>query len=72
VTPDGDIVPLASCPNAVFRFVPIAVTCDDGGHTDRKVSQANTLPRRYIFEITDETLYQDALTKALGSLLNSL
>jgi hypothetical protein len=30
------------------------------------------MPQRYIFEITDETRYQDAMTRALGALLNSL
>jgi len=34
------------------------VTCTDDGHTDWTASQANTMPPRYIFEITDETRYQ--------------
>lgn len=72
VTPAGEIVPLDSNQEAVFRFVPIAVTCKDEGQTDWKEAIGDFAPRRYIFEITDEKRYQCAMTKALAALLSGL
>jgi hypothetical protein len=72
VTPDGEIVPLEAGLDDVFRFVPITVTCSDGGQTEWAAASAHTAPRRYIFEITDEKRHQQSMTKALGALLSSL
>ena len=54
----------------VFRFVPVTVTCRDDGRTAwQPAAQAGT---RFIFEITDEKAYPEAMVKALAELMFAL
>jgi hypothetical protein len=71
VSTSGAIQPAASCPNPVFRFIPITVSCaDDGESTWAPVAGGST--NRYLFEITDEQAYAAAMPAALHSLLRTL
>lgn len=72
VTTSGEIVPLTAGEQAVFRFVPICVTCTDHGQTDWKEAAVDTTPPRYIVEVTDQARYQSAMANALRRLLDSL
>ena len=60
----GTIARLGEKPEKeVFRFVPVEVTCDDKGFTKWTLSSA--AGNRFLFEVTDERNYQEAMTKAL-------
>ena len=68
---DGTIAKLGEAPEKeVFRFVPVTVTCRDDGRTAwQPAAQAGT---RFIFEITDEKAYPEAMAKALAELMFAL
>ena len=68
---DGTIAKLGEAPEKeVFRFVPVTVTCRDDGRTAwQPAAQAGT---RFIFEITDEKAYPEAMVKALAELMFAL
>lgn len=54
----------------VFRFIPVTVTCSDDGRTSwQPVAKSDT---RFLFEITDEKAYSEAMTKALAELMSKL
>jgi hypothetical protein len=56
--------------SAVFSFDPIQFSCSDKGVT--KWARDKTATRRYIFHVRDLARYQEAMTKAMRSLLQRL
>jgi len=70
-TPDGKIVPRDKAGGApVFTFDPIAVTCDDNGHTAWRPDPKSK--NRFIFHVRDAQNYPTAMTIAMKSLLSKL
>lgn len=68
---DGTIARLGEKPEKeVFRFVPVEVTCDDKGFTKWTLSSA--AGNRFLFEVTDERNYQEAMTRALREMMSWL
>jgi hypothetical protein len=71
VSPEGEIVPLdQSGETPVYGFEPIGVSCDDRGVTRWQMEAGST--GRYIFRVCDRDRYQEAMTRALQSLLSKL
>lgn len=70
VTKEGEIVPLTSGQKGVFEFIPVNVTCDEKGRTAWNRTEGKT--NRYLFHVVDEQAYQEAMTRAMGSLLKQL
>ncbi len=70
VTPEGQLVPLASSAQAVFTFDPIEVSCSREGVTMWKPAQGAS--NRYIFHVRDVARYEAAMTAALRTLLKRL
>ena len=67
VTIDGDIVPLIDHPdNPVYTFDPIEIAEVSDHIVDWKSCQSND---RYILRIQDQKKYDEAMTKALHTLL---
>ena len=68
---DGTIAKLGADPaKEVFRFVPVSVTCGDDGHTSWQPDAKSGT--RFIFEITDEKGYPEAMTRALVELMSEI
>jgi hypothetical protein len=71
VTGDGSIAPLgAAADRAVYRFLPVRVTCTPDGHTRWEPGESN--PPRFKFEIVNCDRYASAMTAALRELLRPL
>jgi hypothetical protein len=71
VVDDGSIVPLEEAANrAVYRFLPVRVTCAPDGRTRWEPGQSN--PPRFLFEIVHCDRYASAMTTALRELLRPL
>ncbi len=71
VSTEGEIVARGSTgDSAVFSFDPIRLSCSDGGVTKWAHDKAAT--SRYIFHVRDLVRYQEAMTKAMRSLLGRL
>jgi hypothetical protein len=71
VSAEGTIVERdASGNSAVFSFDPIRLSCSDGGVTKWAHDKAAT--SCYIFRVRDLARYQEAMTKAMRSLLQRL
>ena len=71
VTRDGAIVPLEQAgADAIFRMRPVAVTCNDAGHTTWQYQEKET--GVWKLSISDANLYPSAMTKAIATLLKSL
>ena len=70
VTTDGRIVD-ADTPGIqpVFDFMPIAVICDDNGHTNWSTQEST---QRFIFRVLAPEQYEAAMTKALRELLSCI
>ncbi len=67
----GNIVPLSQAgANAVFKFEPVAVSCEEGGITTWKIDSASQ--KRFKFHVIDLEKYQTAMTAAMRSLLSGL
>lgn len=68
---DGTIALRGADPaKEVFRFVPVAVTCSDDGQTSWQPDAKSGT--RFLFEITDEKAYPEAMTRALVELMAGL
>jgi hypothetical protein len=71
VSADGEIVERDSIGDlAVFSFDPIQLSCSDEGVT--RWTHDETATNRYIFHVRDLARYQEAMTKAMRSLLRGL
>jgi hypothetical protein len=67
----GNIVARAAAGgNAVFRFEPVSITCEDSGITTWKLDAGST--RRFKFHVLELEKYQQAMTTAMRSLLSGL
>jgi hypothetical protein len=67
----GNIVARAGAGgNAVFRFEPVSVICEDSGITTWKLDAGST--KRFKFHVLDLEKYQQTMTKAMGSLLSGV
>ncbi|MGB2958100.1 MAG: hypothetical protein WBD30_04375 [Bacteroidota bacterium] len=70
VSTEGEIVTLGEPGESpVYGFEPIGVTCDDGGVTRWRTETGST--GRYIFHVCSLERYQEAMTRALTSLLSA-
>jgi hypothetical protein len=71
VLPDGSLVERDHAGDAaVFSFDPIRLSCSDEGVTQWQPDPAAR--DRYIFRVRNTAAYQEAMTKALKSLLQRL
>jgi hypothetical protein len=71
VLDDGSIVPLGQAAGrAVYRFVPVRVTCTRDGYTHWEPGQSS--PPRFKFEVVNCDRYASAMTAALRDLLRPL
>lgn len=71
VTKEGVLVPLGSEKEPLYRMEPVSVHCDDEGQTSWTPLDAPGEMPRYLFHILDHPRYEEAMTKALSSLLTS-
>ena len=68
---DGTIARLGGdTGKAVCRFIPIEVTCTEEGRTAWKPSAKET--GRFIIDIVDESVYDEAMTRAITTLIQGL
>lgn len=78
VTTEGEIISLDTAEsNTVFSFEPITVHCGEDGITswqyaDNEDKSRENEPPRYIFKVNDTNKYEEAMTKALKTLLMNL
>jgi hypothetical protein len=71
VAADGSVVERDQAGDpAVFSFDPIRLSCSDEGVT--KWNHEAAARNRYIFHVRQTALYQEAMTKAMKSLLRKL
>ncbi|MGI6706675.1 MAG: hypothetical protein ACOX6S_10710 [Clostridia bacterium] len=71
VTRDGEILPLSTPGvDSVFAFEPITVSCDKDGITSWSLTDEPT--DRFIFVVKDLDNYEQAMTKAMRTLLKNL
>ncbi len=70
VTTEGEITDLSNQSAPIFEYVPIEIACSATGKTYWKETAEQT--DRYIFKITDRSKYQDAMIKAMKTLLCKL
>ena len=71
VTREGAIVPAAAAgEDAVFRLLPVEVTCADDGRTTWRPAEAPT--GRWMLAVADPARYPAAMTRAVGTLLREL
>lgn len=72
VTREGQIVPQKDAEqSALFAFEPIQAACNDQGITNWRKAPSST-SSQYILEVRDTPAYQEAMTRALISLLRTL
>jgi hypothetical protein len=71
ISTEGEIVARdGTGDSAVFSFDPIQLSCSDEGVT--KWTHDKTATPRYIFHVRDLARYQEAMTKAMRSLVRRL
>ena len=69
---DGRVAPLGESPDKeVFRFEPVAVSCNSEGYTDWRLSDQSAADC-YIFRILDLERYESAMTTAMRELIAKL
>ncbi|GBC96435.1 Pyrimidine-specific ribonucleoside hydrolase RihA [bacterium HR16] len=71
VTVDGEVVPLkAAGGSAVYTFQPVRISCNENAVTTWQPDPRST--NRHMFMVRDVERYQEAMTKALRTLLTVL
>jgi len=71
VTVDGEVVPLkAAGGSAVYTFQPVRISCNENAVTTWQPDPRST--NRYMFMVRNVERYQEAMTKALRTLLTTL
>ena len=68
---DGGIARLGEdAGKAVCRFIPVEITCTEEGRTKWRPSEKAT--GQFILDILDEPVYEEAMTRALSTLIQEL
>lgn len=69
---DGQIAPLGASPEKeVFAFMPVQVNCEKNGATAWHPGESSPYPR-YLYQVRDQRVYQEAMTRALETLMSWL
>ena len=67
----GDIVPLGQKPeDEVFSFIPVQVSCDEQGRNHWTPCAGSK--DRFLYRVNDQSVYQAAMTRALGEMVSWL
>jgi hypothetical protein len=69
VTKSGEIVSQMADADPVFSFEPVQVCCSPEGITEWTPTSAET--SRFLFQVRDVAVYEDAMTRALSTLLGT-